>query len=456
MDISNLIPFYRELLVRAISTTSPSVSRCVLKSFFIRLAKSLQLTSLRLFLYNDQTVTITHLYGDRIKWSNFNISGLRKERTKFNKLFFVKIRHVKANGRSVLLGYLGFTTDEYVSKSILDALDVLCLLYGNFIVKKVVQGQNELINTYLPKLYGLLSSNELPGTVILESLGIFQKLTKAYKCLYMTVNSCNMCVEYIAARRKSICLRKTIRLTVHKKFIDTLVTSKNFERFQVVELPMQIQNVLCYNDVQNVENYFCDIYPIFVDAELVGVWLFDYAQDTPYDYYEIDRVINNIYNFNEKNYRFLFQRRFQKMIVDPIFQNRETRVNPNDVFVIMPFTEHWSKDVWEQAISVAVKEMGMNPVRADNLYGPNIMEDIWTGILQSSIVICDTTNRNPNVFYELGIAHTLGKKIILLTQDVDDIPFDLQAYRHVVYETTMSGGSKLRDDIKKYISELKK
>lgn len=100
--------------------------------------------------------------------------------------------------------------------------------------------------------------------------------------------------------------------------------------------------------------------------------------------------------------------------------------------------------------------MGMNPVRADNLYGPNIMEDIWTGILQSSMVICDTTNRNPNVFYELGIAHTLGKKIILLTQNVDDIPFDLQAYRHVVYETTMSGGSKLRDDIKKYISELKK
>lgn len=300
MDISNLIPFYRELLVRPISATSSSVSRCVLKSFFVRLAKSLELTSLRLFLFNDKSVAITHLYGDRIKWSNFNISGLRKERTKFNKLFFVKIRHIKANGRSVLLGYLGFTTDEYVSKSILDALDVLCLLYGNFIVKKVVQGQNELINTYLPKLYGLLSSNELPGTVILESLGIFQKLTKAYKCLYMTVNSCNMCVEYIAARRKSICLRKTKRLTVSKTFIDTLVTSKNFERFQVVELPMQIQNVLCYNETQNIENIFCDIYPIFVDAELVGVWLFDYAQDMPYDYYEIDRVINNIYNFNEK------------------------------------------------------------------------------------------------------------------------------------------------------------
>ena len=47
MDISNLIPFYRELLVRPVSATSSSVSRCVLKSFFVRLAKSLELTSLR-------------------------------------------------------------------------------------------------------------------------------------------------------------------------------------------------------------------------------------------------------------------------------------------------------------------------------------------------------------------------------------------------------------------------
>ena len=122
----------------------------------------------------------------------------------------------------------------------------------------------------------------------------------------------------------------------------------------------------------------------------------------------------------------------------------------------MPFVETWSSDVWEQVISVAVKEMGMTPLRADNLYGQNIMEDVWTGILKSAIIICDTTNRNPNVFYELGIAHTLGKKIILLTQNVDDIPFDLQTYRHIVYSTSLSGGSKLKEDIKSYIRELTK
>ena len=122
----------------------------------------------------------------------------------------------------------------------------------------------------------------------------------------------------------------------------------------------------------------------------------------------------------------------------------------------MPFTEQWSDDVWSQVISVAVNDLGMNPVRADNLYGQNIMEDVWTSILQSSIIICDTTNRNPNVFYELGIAHTLGKDIILLTQNIEDIPFDLQAYRHIVYKTTMTGGNKLRQDIKNFINEIKK
>ena len=141
------------------------------------------------------------------------------------------------------------------------------------------------------------------------------------------------------------------------------------------------------------------------------------------------------------------------MIVNPIFQNRDTRVNPDTVFVIMPFTQEWSKDVWEQVIKPSVQEIGMTPVRADDLYGQNIMEDVWQSILKSAIIICDTTGRNPNVFYELGIAHTLGKKVLLLTQSIDDIPFDLQAYRHIEYKVTISGGNELKETIKRYIKE---
>ena len=114
----------------------------------------------------------------------------------------------------------------------------------------------------------------------------------------------------------------------------------------------------------------------------------------------------------------------------------------------------WSNDVWEQVIKPAVIEIGMTPVRADDLYGQSIMEDVWQSIVKAAIIICDTTGRNPNVFYELGIAHTLGKKVILLTQDINDIPFDLQSYRHINYETTLSGGNKLKTAIKKHIKEV--
>jgi hypothetical protein len=41
------------------------------------------------------------------------------------------------------------------------------------------------------------------------------------------------------------------------------------------------------------------------------------------------------------------------------------------------------------------------------------MWDVWNSIYSSSIIIADCTGRNPNVFYELGIAHTLGKPVIL-------------------------------------------
>jgi hypothetical protein len=43
------------------------------------------------------------------------------------------------------------------------------------------------------------------------------------------------------------------------------------------------------------------------------------------------------------------------------------------------------------------------------------------------------TGRNPKVFYETGYAHALNKKVILLTQNADEIPFDLKHYPHIVY-----------------------
>ena len=59
----------------------------------------------------------------------------------------------------------------------------------------------------------------------------------------------------------------------------------------------------------------------------------------------------------------------------------------------------------------------------------NIIKDIVVGISEADIIIADLTGLNPNVFYELGLAHTMDKKTIIITQNLDDLPFDIRSYR---------------------------
>ena len=57
-------------------------------------------------------------------------------------------------------------------------------------------------------------------------------------------------------------------------------------------------------------------------------------------------------------------------------------------------------------------------------------------ICKSSVVVCDLTGKNANVFYEAGIAHSLGKDVILITQSADDVPFDLRHLRYIPYSVS--------------------
>ena len=75
------------------------------------------------------------------------------------------------------------------------------------------------------------------------------------------------------------------------------------------------------------------------------------------------------------------------------------------------------------------------------------MSEIWNAICASQIVIADCTGRNPNVFYEIGVAHTVGKPVILLTQIVEDVPFDLRHIRFIKYELTRRGMQKFEEDL---------
>lgn len=109
------------------------------------------------------------------------------------------------------------------------------------------------------------------------------------------------------------------------------------------------------------------------------------------------------------------------------------------VSAMMPFSAPFN-NVYE-AIRRSAEATGMRCDRVDGIWeNHTVIQDVISLIDRSAFVVCDCTGRNPNVFYEIGIAHSLGKEVILITQNGDDIPFDL---RHIRYLTYLNNGEGL-------------
>ena len=117
-------------------------------------------------------------------------------------------------------------------------------------------------------------------------------------------------------------------------------------------------------------------------------------------------------------------------------------------FVIMPFQEEFKK-IYERAIKPAIETEGCDCIRVDEIDGGgNIIRHIVNSTDEANIVIADLTGDNPNVLYELGLAHGLFKHVIMLTQHIDKIPFDLKNYRFVKYDLEFDGAERLKNSIK--------
>lgn len=103
------------------------------------------------------------------------------------------------------------------------------------------------------------------------------------------------------------------------------------------------------------------------------------------------------------------------------------------VFVLMPFSDDFS-DYYESGIKEACKAVGVHCERVDEQrFDETILERIYNQIQKADVIVADMSGKNPNVFYEVGYAHSLHKRVILLTQSANDIPFDLKHHRHIVY-----------------------
>lgn len=103
-------------------------------------------------------------------------------------------------------------------------------------------------------------------------------------------------------------------------------------------------------------------------------------------------------------------------------------------FVMMPFGE-WFDKYYQEIYVPAIREAGFEPVRADELFATGtVVEQIWEQIKKAKILLADLTDRNANVFYELGLAHAARKPVVFTAPNVEDVPFDLRHLRVILYE----------------------
>ena len=122
----------------------------------------------------------------------------------------------------------------------------------------------------------------------------------------------------------------------------------------------------------------------------------------------------------------------------------------------MPFKEPFDS-YYSAIIRPAVEASGLIPVRGDSIFRSSpIMGDIWQMIQEAEVLIAEMTEKNANVFYELGLAHAIGKPVILLAETIADVPFDLQSLRVILYDkNNPEWGRKLRANVTRYVKETR-
>ncbi len=153
-------------------------------------------------------------------------------------------------------------------------------------------------------------------------------------------------------------------------------------------------------------------------------------------------------------YRFLLRNVRPPRQRPSVFQVSEHEsIESNLASVMMPFDAAFN-EVYS-SIREAAKNAGLQCKRADDIWeNASIIQDVVSLIDHSRIVVCDCTGRNPNVFYEAGIAHTLGRDVILLTQSEHDIPFDLRHLRYIRYMNNAEGRTAMTTALLERIQTL--
>lgn len=137
-------------------------------------------------------------------------------------------------------------------------------------------------------------------------------------------------------------------------------------------------------------------------------------------------------------------------------QQQRVQADQRLCFMVMPFGVEELNDIYDYFLKPAIEQnCVLKCERGDDVFGSNvIMDDIRSSIERARLVVADLTGRNPNVFYEVGIAHALNRDVLLLSQSMSDVPFDLRHRRVLIYDNTPKGCKKLERSIVENIQAI--
>ena len=138
--------------------------------------------------------------------------------------------------------------------------------------------------------------------------------------------------------------------------------------------------------------------------------------------------------------------------VAPVFGRPKQMDQKIDVFVLMPFNASLEK-LYTNHIKKMGEEMGIVIRRADDIFSTEpFMEKVWAGICAAKLILADCTQQNPNVFYEVGIAHAVGKRVMLITRSENDIPADIKHFDYIPYVYDPEGTEQLIEKLRTFIA----
>jgi AbiJ N-terminal domain 5 len=136
-----------------------------------------------------------------------------------------------------------------------------------------------------------------------------------------------------------------------------------------------------------------------------------------------------------------------------VFQVPDGYVELDLAAVMMSFATEFN--AVHEAIKRACATNGLRCLRADDIWEETtIIQDIFNLVFRAQVVIVDFTGKNANVMYETGVAHTLGKHVIPITQTLADVPFDMQHHRALKYLPNQEGMTALEAALAKKLKQF--